>query len=225
MLSPNPAASETWTALREDPCGAWLAVAHNPVVVAHETLDAGPRTVLAPATAGVAAILSSSLADGGTLAAAVGRWGWWWRRRPTTSIWRARAGSRRSPPPSSATSRACRGSPTPGWSPSGARPVRDRFFVVAAPTVAAGPDTGTLPARILAGRAARLARAVRDRLPPDASEAELTAAFEQASGAFLPGGPSGAVRLTPTRVAGKLQVDVELSPRLLGGALSLSFEL
>jgi hypothetical protein len=87
-------------------------------------------------------------------------------------------------------------------------------------------DDLQLPGRILAGRAARFARAVRDELPPHATDQEVAARLAEASTNFLPRSPRGAVALqVRTDEHGKLGVEASISAVLAGASFEFSSDL
>ncbi len=83
-----------------------------------------------------------------------------------------------------------------------------------------------LPGRILAGRAARFTRAIRDELPPQATEQEVAARLAEASTNFLPRGERGAVALqVRTDPDGKVGVDASIGASLAGASFKFSSDL
>ena len=89
-----------------------------------------------------------------------------------------------------------------------------------------GGDELQLPGRILAGRAARFTRAVRDELPPHATQQEVAARLAEASTNFLPRSPRGAVALhVRTDAQGKLEVEASISAALAGASFEFSSDL
>ena len=106
----------------------------------------------------------------------------------------------------------------------------DRLRLAAAPTVYAGGRTSgddlQLPGRILAGRAARFTRAIRDELPPHATAQEVAARLAEASTNFLPRSPHGAVALqVRTDAQGNLEVEASIGAALAGASIAFSSDL
>lgn len=215
-LEPPP----SWSALRDDASSRWLAVAANAVVVANDPTRSGTRLVTTDASFGLAALLSAAMGRSGTLADAVGRQG-------TISAPAAQDIDARGHGPVTLPTRW----PASVPAQQAAAEVGvtlfghdlDRLRLAAAPTVASS-EPRQLPARILIGRAMRLAAHVRQGLRPDATPEEIARALDDAAASFLPRGPRGSIRMQG-RIAdgGKMQVDVRMNAALVGS--DLVFEL
>lgn len=141
-----------WTDLRADPAAKWLAVAANPVMVANEPTPVGPRWVTADPSLGVAAVLSACVQRPAAFSDVVGRGGA--IRAPAARDVEVRGrghvtvATRELVTVTAQQEAAARGAILLGHD-------RDRIMLVAAPTVAVDEAAGSLPARILGGRATR----------------------------------------------------------------------
>lgn len=224
-----PPVPEAWAELRHDSASQWLCAASNAVVLANEEVGVTRRIVFGSPVWGLCAMLSASVGQTGGPGHVFGR-----------------AGALVSP-----ASYDLDGDPSGGHTIATRRLVSvdqqrelaergvlalgsergsDRLRLAAAPTVHAGGHTGgddlQLPGRILAGRAGRLSRAVRDELPPHATDQEVAARLAEAATNFLPRGPRGAVALqVRTDEKGKLAVEASISAVLAGASFEFSSDL
>lgn len=216
-----PPVPDDWTELRTAEVSRWLCVCANRMVAANEDAADGPRIVFASAVWGVAAMLSASVNQtagpgqifgrAGALvgpASHLGDGGETIATEQPVSIDRQRALAER------------------GVLVLGSERGSDRLRLAAAPMVGAGPSGTSLPGQILAGRAARLTRAIRDELPPHATAQELTARIQEASTNFLPRVPAGSVALeVKTDDQGQVGVGGSIGPNLAGASFSFSSDL
>jgi type VI secretion system protein ImpC len=216
-----PPLPEAWAELRREPASQWLCAASNAVVLANEEAGGTRRIVFGSPVWGLATMLSASVGQTGGPGHVFGR-----------------AGALVSP----ASHDVGHGHTVATRQPAGVDQQRalaergvlvlgsergsDRLRLAAAPTVHAGGDDLQLPGRILAGRAARFTRAVRDELPPHATDREVAARLAEAATNFLPRGPRGAVALqVRTDEHGKLAVDASINAVLAGASFEFSSDL
>jgi type VI secretion system protein ImpC len=213
---------DPWSALREDTSTGWLIVAANPIVVANEPLGADARLAFASPTLGIAALLSATLARTGLLEDCMGRSAGI-RAPAAQDVDVGREGPAPLPTRWPASPTALQAAAEHGITLLGHD--RDRFLIVAAPTLAAG-EPAQLPTRILLERARRLATQIRQALPPNASRADLDRALDEAAANFLPRMPRGAIRLEGGLESEKtMQVQVRFGEALGGSALALEVDL
>jgi hypothetical protein len=227
-----PPVPEPWAELRALPMSQWLCAVANAVVLANEEVGATRRIVLGSPVWGLAAMLSASVAQTGGPGQVFGRAG------ALVSPASSDLADGAQPGHTIATERLAsvdqqRALAERGVLVLGSERGSDRLRLAAAPTVHAvgqadghAADELQLPGRILAGRAARFARAVRDELPPHATEREVAARLTEASTNFLPRSPRGAVALQ-VRVdeQGKLAVEASISAVLAGASFEFSSDL
>ena len=211
---------EVWTEFRRCAATRCLAATANPIVLAN---DDGRLVIGSPALA-VAAILSSSVSSSGALAATVGRAGAF----TAPAAWDVDTGRGdldTIPTAVFADVAAQRAAANCGVIVLGSERSSDQVMLTAVPVVHASRDAVSLPATILLGRAKRLATFVRERLPPNATPAEIRQAFDEASGAFLPRGPSGSARFDASQQGGALSVRVSLGAAATGVEVEDDFDL
>jgi hypothetical protein len=219
-----PAVPEAWTELRQLPASQWLCAASNGVVLANEEVGGTRRIVFGSPVWGLAAMLSASVGQTGGPGHVFGRAG------ALVSPASYEIGPH-SPGQTIATQRLAsvdqqRALAERGVLVLGSERGSDRLRLAAAPTVHAGSDDLQLPGRILAGRAARFTQAVRDELPPHATDQEVAARLAEASTNFLPRSPRGAVALqVRTDERGKLAVEASISAVLAGASFEFSSDL
>jgi hypothetical protein len=221
-----PAVPEAWAELRHQSASQWLCAAGNAVVLANEEVGGTRRIVFGSPVWGLAAMLSASVGQTGGPGHVFGRAG---ALVSPASYDFGDAGQ------TIATERLAsvdqqRTLAERGVLVLGSERGSDRLRLAAAPTVHAGGHTEgddlQLPGRILAGRAARFARAVRDELPPHATDQEVAARLAEASTNFLPRSPRGAVALqVRTDEHGKLGVEASISAVLAGASFEFSSDL
>lgn len=219
----HDAVPEAWAELRGMASSQWLCAALNGVVLANEELAGVHRLVLGSPVWGLCAMLSASVGQTSGPGHVFGR-----------------AGALVSPASHDvadghgqpiATERLAtvddqRALAERGVLVLGSERGSDRLRLAAAPTVHAGSDDLQLPGRILAGRAARFAQAIRDELPPHATPQEVAARLADASTNFLPRSPRGAVALqVRTDERGKLAVEASISAVLAGASFEFSSDL
>lgn len=224
----QPPAPEAWTELRALDASQWLCAASNAVVLANEEVGVTRRIVFGSPVWGLAAMLSASVGQTGGPGHVFGR-----------------AGALVSPASydlgeghTIATQRLAsvdqqRTLAERGVLVLGSERGSDRLRLASAPTVHKGDNRGRhgiydlqLPGRILAGRATRFARAVRDELPPHATDQEVAARLNEASTNFLPRSPRGAVALqVRTNEDGKVEVEASISAVLAGASFEFSSDL
>lgn len=225
-LPPMP---EAWAELRHQSASQWLCAASNAVVLANEEVGGTRRIVFGSPVWGLAAMLSASVGQTGGPGHVFGRAGALVSPASYDADGDPQGGH------TVATQRLAnvdhqRALAERGVLVLGSERGSDRLRLAAAPTVHAGGHTGgddlQLPGRILAGRAARFTRAVRDELPPHATEQEVAARLAEASTNFLPRGPRGAVALQiRTDEKGKLAVEASISAVLAGASFEFSSDL
>lgn len=225
-LPPMP---EAWAELRRESASQWLCATSNAVVLANEEVGSTRRIVFGSPVWGLAAMLSASVGQTGGPGHVFGRAG----ALVSPASYDAHGdpqGSHTVATRQLANVDHQRALAERGVLVLGSERGSDRLRLAAAPTVHAGGHTGgddlQLPGRILAGRAARFTRAVRDELPPHATEQEVAARLAEASTNFLPRGPRGAVALqVRTDEKGKLAVEASISAVLAGASFEFSSDL
>lgn len=225
-LAPVP---DAWAELRHESASQWLCAASNAVVLANEEVGGTRRIVFGSPVWGLAAMLSASVGQTGGPGHVFGRAGALVSPASYDLDGHAHGGH------TIATQRLAsvdqqRALAERGVLALGSERGSDRLRLAAAPTVHAGGHTGgddlQLPGRILAGRAARLSRAVRDELPPHATDQEVAARLAEAATNFLPRGPRGAVALqVRTDEKGQLAVEASISAVLAGASFEFSSDL
>lgn len=217
-LPPMP---EGWSELRDDGASAWLCATTNAVVLANEEADGTRRIVFGSAVWGVASMLSASVGQTGGPGQIFGRAGA--LVAPASYGLDGGQGAH-----SIATERLAsvdrqRALADRGILVLGSEKGTDRLRLAAAPMIHTGAeDDMQLPGRVLAGRANRLVRAIRDELPPQATKQEVAAQLAAASTNFLPRGPRGAVTLEVRKDG---QVDASIGAGLAGAAFKFSSDL
>jgi hypothetical protein len=222
-----PPVPEAWTELRRLPASQWLCAVSNAVVLANEEVGVTRRIVFGSPVWGLAAMLSASVGQTGGPGQVFGRAG------ALVSPASYDLGQAPHAGQTIATERVAsvdqqRALAERGVLVLGSERGSDRLRLAAAPTVYAGGGSQDLqlPGRILAGRAARFARAVRDELPPHATDREVAAHLAAASTNFLPRSPRGAVALqVRTDEHGKLNVEASISAVLAGASFEFSSDL
>jgi len=211
---------EAWTALRDRASAGWLCAVVGAPVVFHED-DGGPRTVFGGGAAAIAAMAATSVGGTGTPAGILGKNGA--LVAPAAHDVKQPGGSHTIPTEHFLAYRTQQALGSRGVTALGSESDSDRLRLAGAPMV--GGDMA-LPGRILAGRAHRLAVAVRQQLGPGATQSELERALDEASGAFLPKVGSQAVNL---RVRGMdkdgAQVDASIGAALAGSSVSFSSDV
>lgn len=225
-----PPVPEGWAQLCREGASQWLCAASNAVVLANEEVGGTRRIVFGSPVWGLAAMLSASVGQTGGPGHVFGRAG----ALVSPASYDLGGGDIHSGH-TIATERLAsvddqRALAERGVLVLGSERGSDRLRLAAAPTVHAGGHTGgddlQLPGRILAGRAARFTRAVRDELPPHATEQEVAARLAEASTNFLPRSPRGAVALqVRTDAQGKLAVEASISAVLAGASFEFSSDL
>jgi hypothetical protein len=202
--------------VRADPALAWVGAAVNDVVLAAEPARAGQRVVFGSPAAAIATMILGSLARADSLDEVIGLHGAF----VAPATWRGEDGEEiaiRSPL-SVSVQRVLADS---GLAALGHE--RNRVVAIALPTVHDDGGPG-VPARLLVGRAIRLAEHVRDRLSAGATPAEITDAFDRASALLLPRSRPGSCRMRAKSSGdGRLAVDLELGRGALGSAVAMSF--
>lgn len=218
-----PPVPEAWAQLRARPETAWLCVTTNPVVLANEEFGELQRTVFGSPTLAVAAMVSASVGQTGGPGQIFGRAG----ALVSPASYRRGQGSRAVflSTAQLATVDQQRALGQRGVLVLSCERGSDRLRLAAAPTVHAREDDLTLPGRILAGRAARFARAVRDELPPNATEREVAARLAQLKGSFLPRSEGAVALEVRTDANGKVGVDASIGANLAGAAFKFSSDL
>ena len=218
-----PPIPEAWAQLRARPETAWLCVTTNPVVLANEEIGELQRTVFGSSTLAVAAMISASVGQTGGPGQIFGRAG----ALVGPASYRRGTGQRAVflSTAQLATVDQQRALGRRGVLTLSCERGSDRLRLAAAPTVHAKEDDLTLPGRILAGRAARFARAVRDELPPHATEREVAARLAQLSGSFLPRSDGAVALEVRTDANGKVGVDASIGATLAGAAFKFSSDL
>ncbi|MBL4687087.1 MAG: hypothetical protein JKY37_21000, partial [Nannocystaceae bacterium] len=216
LLEP-PAA---WSELCEHTAAGWLCACVGTPVLAHET-DGGDRTVFGGAATAIAAIAAASVADSGVPAALVGRDGA--LVAPAAHTVDAHGHTQTIPTETFIAYRTQRDLAQRGITALGSEADSDRIRLAATPMVA---GEMALPARIVAGRAHRLAVAVRQALGPGASAQALEQALEEASGVFLPRISAGDVTLRVRNVAPDgVTVDASIGAVLAGASVTFSSDV
>lgn len=216
LLEPPP----VWSELRDHSAASWLCACVGTPVLAHET-EGGDRTVFGGATAAIAAIAAASVADSGVPAALVGRDGA--LVAPAAHSVEAHGHAQTIPTETFIAYRTQRDLAQRGVTALGSEADSDRIRLAATPMVA---GEMALPARIVAGRAHRLAVAVRQALGPGASAQALEQALEEASGVFLPRVGAGDVTLRVRDIASDgATVDASIGAVLAGASVSFSSDV
>jgi hypothetical protein len=217
-----PPVPEAWAELRREPASQWLCAAANAVVLANEEVGIERRIVFGSPVWGLAAMLSASVGQTGGPGHVFGRAG---ALVGPASHDAGHGNAIATERPTSVDQLRALGER--GVLVLGSERGSDRLRLAAAPTVhAGGSDDLQLPGRILAGRAARFTRAVRDELPPHATAREVAARLAEAATNFLPRGPRGAVALqVRTDEKGNLAVDASISAALAGASFEFSSDL
>lgn len=219
-----PAVPEAWAELRQLPASQWLCAASNAVVLANEEVGGTRRIVFGSPVWGLAAMLSASVGQTGGPGHVFGRAGA--LVSPASYEIGPHAHGQTIATQRLASVDEQRALAERGVLVLGSERGSDRLRLAAAPTVHAGGDDLQLPGRILAGRAARFTQAVRDELPPHATEREVAARLAEASTNFLPRSPRGAVALQiRTDERGKLAVEASISAVLAGASFEFSSDL
>ncbi len=213
---------EEWAALRLQPQSRWLCVTSNASVLVNEEIEELQRTVFGSPVFAVTALLSASVGQTGGPGQIFGRAG---------AL--VAPGSYKTPGSRShflATERFAsvdeqRALARRGVLTIGGERDSDQLRLAAAPMVGAETDGPGLPGRIIAGRATRFTQAVRDELPPTATEREVAARLAEVSGSFLPragGAVALEVRTTPD---GKVGVNGTVGASLAGASFKFSSDL
>jgi len=213
---------EGWAALRGRPEAQWLCATTNGVVLVNEEIGEFQRTVFGTSVLAVAAMLSSSVRETGGPGQIFGRAGALVApgSYKTTGSRTAYLTTERFASVDEQRALARRGVLALGGERDS-----DRLRLAAAPTVRMGREDPGLPGRIIAGRAARFTRAIRDELPPGATQREVAARLAEASGSFLPRG-GGAVALeVRTDADGNIGVDASIGAGLAGASFKFSSDL
>ncbi|MEM6991514.1 MAG: hypothetical protein AAF721_13480 [Myxococcota bacterium] len=211
---------DPWDGLRSHAPSAWLCATTGAPVLAHET-EGGDRVVFGGAAAAVAAMAAASVAQTGVPSNIVGKGGA--LVAPAAHV--AGTGHDKQTIPTRtfvayATQRALADR---GVAALGSETDSDRLRLAAAPMVAGDMS---LPGRVLAGRAHRLAVAVRQALGPAASPEELADALEEASGAFLPRIGAGDVTLRVRNSGSEgTTVDASIGASLAGASVTFSSDV
>ena len=219
-----PPISEAWAELREQPASTWLCAASNAVVLANEEVGATRRIVFGSPVWGLAALLSASVGQTGGPGHVFGRAGA--LVSPASYDLGEAHGGQTIATERLASVEQQRVLAERGVLVLGSERGSDRLRLAAAPTVHGGGHDLQLPGRILAGRAARFAKAIRDELPPHATDQEVAARLAEASTNFLPRSPTGSVALqVRTDEHGKLGVDASISAALAGASFEFSSDL
>ncbi len=220
-----PQAPEQWAQLQGLPAAAWLCATSNAMVLANEEVDDDVhRIVFGSPVWGIAAMVSASVSQTGGPGQIFGRAGA--LVGPASYALDGDDAGRSIATERLASVEQQRTLADRGVLVIGSEQGSDRLRLAAAPTVHAGTDGLQLPGRILAGRAARFARAVRDDLPPHATDREVAARLAEASTNFLPRSPQGAVSLQiRTDEGGKLEVDASIGAALAGASFKFSSDL
>ena len=215
---------EAWTSLRSRASAGWLCAVVGQAVLAHDhgtDVVGGDRLVCGGGSAAIAAMAAASVGESATPANVVGKSGALVAPGAHEVFV---AGERQTIPTrafiSYTTQRALADR---GITALGSEVGTDRIRLAAVPMV--GGDM-SLPARILAGRAHRLAVEVRRQLGPQATAAELDQALEEASGVFLPrvGARDVTLRVRDAS-AGNLEVDTTIGAVLAGASIKFSSDV
>lgn len=215
---------EAWTNLRGRGSAGWLCAVVGQAVLAHDRgsdVVGGDRLVCGGGSAALAAMAAASVGESATPANVVGKSG----ALVAPGAHEVFLGGERQTIPTRAfisytTQRALADR---GITALGSEVGTDRIRLAAVPMV--GGDM-SLPARILAGRAHRLAVEVRRQLGPQATAAELDRALEEASGVFLPrvGARDVTLRVRDAS-AGNLEVDTTIGAVLAGASIKFSSDV
>lgn len=228
-LSPVP---EPWAELRALEASQWLCAASNGIVLANEEVGGTRRIVFGSPVWGLAAMLSASVGQTGGPGHVFGRAGA--LVSPASyDLGEDPEGGHTIATQRLATVDQQRALADRGVLVLGSERGSDRLRLAAAPTVHAGGHHGRhgvydvqLPGRILAGRATRFTQAVRNELPPHATDQEIAAHLTEASTNFLPRSPRGAVALQiRTDEHGKTAVEASISAVLAGASFEFSSDL
>ena len=217
-------APESWTTLRGRASAGWLcAVVGEPVLVHDHGPDAvgGDRTVYGGGSAAIAAMAAASVGESATPANIVGKSG---ALVAPAAHEVSVSGERHTIPTRTFVSYTTQQALAErGIAALGSEVGTDRIRLGAAPMV--GGDM-SLPGRILAGRAHRLAVEVRRQLGPQATAAELEQALDEASGVFLPrvGARDVTLRVRDAS-AGSLEVDTTIGAVLAGASIKFSSDV
>lgn len=219
-----PEVPDAWSELRSSSSAAWLCACANRIVVANEEVGPTHRIVFASPVWGVAAMLSASVGQTAGPGQIFGRAG---ALVGPASYGLDADGSETIATERLATIDRQRALASRGVLALGSERGSDRLRLAAAPMVSGGrTEDAPLPGRILAGRAARFTQAVRDELPPHATQQEIAARLTEAATNFLPRSPAGAVALeVRTDPDGKLGVDGSIGASLAGASFSFSSDL
>jgi type VI secretion system protein ImpC len=225
-----PPLPEDWAELRREGASQWLCAVSNAVVLANEEAsNMRRRVVFGSPVWGLCAMLSASVGQTGGPGNVFGRAGA--LVSPAShELSGGFHGGQAIPTRSLASVDQQRALADRGVLVLGGERGSDRLRLASAPTVYAGGRTNgddlQLPGRILAGRAARFTRAVRDELPPHATAQEVAARLAEASTNFLPRSPRGAVALqVRTDAQGKLEVEATIGAALAGASIAFSSDL
>lgn len=216
---------DAWAELRELPASTWLCAVSNAVVLANEEVAGGTRRIVFGSPVwGLCAMLSASVGQTGGPGQVFGRAGA--LVSPASYELPEAHGSQTIATERLASVAQQQALAERGVLVLGSERGSDRLRLAAAPTVHAGGHDLQLPGRILAGRAARFAQAIRDDLPPHATEQEVAARIAEASTNFLPRSPRGAVSLqVRTDEHGKLGVEASIGAALAGASFEFSSDL
>lgn len=207
---------EAWTALRSQPGMEWICAVVGKTVLAQET-DGGSRLVFGGGTAAVAAMAAASVGSSGTPANIVGKGG------ALVAPAAHRFGSQTIPTETFTAYATQQALAERGVLALGSEADSDRLRLSAAPMLS---GAASLPGRVLAGRAHRLAVAVRQALGAGASATELARALDEASGVFLPRVPAGAVTLRVRDAsADGLKIDASIGAALAGASVTFSSDV
>jgi len=224
-----PPVPEAWTELRRQSACQWLCAVTNAVVLANEEAGGTRRIVFGSPVWGVAAMLAASVGQTGGPGQVFGRAGA--LVSPAShDLQGGFHGGQTIATRQLANVDQQRALADRGVLVLGSERGSDRLRLAAAPSVYAGGQTSgddlQLPGRILAGRAARFTRAIRDELPPHATAQEVAARLAAVSTNFLPRSPRGAVTLNVrTDAQGKIEVEASISAALAGASIEFSSDL
>lgn len=215
---------EAWETLRDLPASAWLCAVSNPVVLANEEADEARRVVFGSPVWGLAAMVSASVGQTGGPGQVFGRAGA--LVAPASYDLEGGQGGHSLATERSTSVDRQRALADRGVLVVGSERGTDRLRLAAAPMVNTGSEHDVqLPGRILAGRANRLVRAIRDELPPQATNQEVAARVAAASSNFLPRGAGGVALEVRTDRDGNLEVDASIGAGLAGAAIKFSSDL
>jgi len=216
------AAPDSWTELRSSTATRWLCACKNAMVLANEEVGITRRIVLGSPVWGVAAMLSASVGQTGGPGQIFGRAG----ALVGPASYGLEPGDETIATEDVATIDHQRMLADHGVLVLGSERGSDRLRLAAAPMVHARQDDPQLPGQILVGRAARFTRAIRDDLPPHATEQEVAARLTEAATNFLPRSPRGAIALNvQTDEEGKLGVETSIGAALAGSSFKFSSDL